>query len=44
MLKTQGLSHATLPQCQPLIDTMPSATFRLECTASLEHQFETAKT
>ena len=26
ILKTHGLSHATLPQCQPLIDTMPSAT------------------
>ena len=44
ILKTQGLSHATLPQCQPLIDTMPSATLRLEFTAYLEHQFETAKT
>jgi len=44
ILKTQGLSHATLPQCQPLIDTMPSATVRLEFTASLEHQFATAKT
>src|SRR5712692_4536027 len=44
ILKTQGLSHATLPQCQPLIDTMPSATLRLEFTAYLAHQFETAKT
>jgi hypothetical protein len=44
MLKTQGLSHATLPQGPPLIDTMPSATLRLELTASLAHPFETAKT
>jgi len=44
MLKTHGLSHATLPQCQPLIDTMPSATLRLEFPASLAHQCATAKT
>ena len=44
LLKTHGLSHATLPQCQPLIDTMPSATLRLEFNAYLEHQLKTAKT
>jgi hypothetical protein len=44
MLKTQGLSHATLAQCEPLIDTMPSAALRLEFTAYLAHQLETAKT
>jgi len=43
MLKTHGLSHATLTQCQPLIDTIPSATLRLEFPASLAHQFKTAK-
>jgi hypothetical protein len=44
ILKTQGISHATLTQCQPLIDTMPSATLRLEFSAYLAHQLETAKT
>jgi len=44
LLKTHGLSHATLPQCQPLIDTMPSATLRLEFNAYLEHQLKTATT
>jgi len=44
LLKTHGLSHATLPQCQPLIDTMPSATLRLEFNAYLAHQLKTATT
>jgi len=42
ILKTHGLSHATLTQCQPLIDTMPSATLRLEFRAYLSYQLETA--
>lgn len=42
ILKTHGLSHATLTQCQPLIDTMPSAALRLEFRAYLVYQLETA--
>ena len=30
ILKSQGLSHDTLAQCQPLIDAMPSAALRQE--------------
>src|SRR6266436_1819800 len=30
IVKTQGLSHATRAQCQPLIDAMPSAALRRE--------------
>jgi hypothetical protein len=44
MLKTQGLSHATLAQCEPLIDAMPSAALRLEFHAYLAFHLETAKT
>jgi len=33
ILKTQGLSHATLAQGKPLIDAMPSAALRLEFAA-----------
>ncbi len=44
MLKTQGLSHDTLAQCQPLIDAMPSSTLRLEFHAYLAFELETAKT
>jgi hypothetical protein len=44
ILKTQGLSHDTLAQCEPLIDAMPSAALRLEFAAYLAHQLETAKT
>ncbi len=44
ILKTKGLSHDTLAQCEPLIETMPSAALRLEFQAYLEVQFETAKT
>jgi hypothetical protein len=44
MLKTQGLSHATLAQCQPRISAMPSAPLRLELEAYLEYQRATAKT
>ena len=44
ILKTTGLSHDTLAQCEPLIDAMPSAALRLECRASLAFELETAKT
>jgi hypothetical protein len=44
MLKTTGLSHDTLAQCQPLIDTMPSSALRLAFHASLECERETATT
>ena len=44
ILKTTGLSHDTLAQCEPLIDAMPSAALRLEFRASLAFELETAKT
>lgn len=44
MLKTQGLSHDTLAQCEPLIAAMPSAAVRREFRAYLEVQLATAKT
>lgn len=44
LLKTQGLSPATLAQCEPLIDAIPTAAVRLEFTAYLEYQLETART
>src|SRR6266853_238173 len=44
ILKTKGLSHDTLAQCEPLIAEMPSAALRLEFSAYLKYQLETAKT
>lgn len=44
ILKTTGLSHATLAQCEPLINAMPSVALRLEFHAYLAFQLETAKT
>jgi len=44
ILKTQGLSHDTLAQCEPLIDAIPSAALRREFPAYLTFQLETAKT
>jgi hypothetical protein len=44
MLKTKGLSHDTLAQGQPRLSEMPSASWRLECAASLAYQLDTAKT
>ncbi len=44
ILKTKGLSHDTLAQCQPRISAMPSAPLRLEFAAYLEYQLATAKT
>jgi hypothetical protein len=42
LVKMQGLSHATLAQCEPLLDTRPSAAVRQECRAYLAYQLETA--
>jgi hypothetical protein len=44
ILKTQGLCHDTLTQCQPLIAEMPSAPLRQELVAYLEYELATAKT
>lgn len=44
ILKTNGLSHDSLAQCQPLIDTMPSGALRLAFHAYLAFELETAKT
>jgi len=44
ILKTIGLSHDTLAQCQPLIDAMPSRALRLEFNAYLAFELETATT
>src|SRR3989442_2653442 len=44
LLKTQGLSHDTLAQCAPLIDTIPSRAVRHEFAGYLQYQLETAKT
>jgi hypothetical protein len=44
ILKTKGLSHDTLAQCQPLIGAIPSALVRQEFEAYLEYQLATAKT
>lgn len=44
MLKTQGLSHHTLAQCEPLIDAIPSVAVRREFTGSLHYQLQTATT
>ncbi len=42
IVQMQGLSHATLAPCEPLLDTMPSAAVRQACRASLAYQRETA--
>jgi len=44
VVKMQGLSHAPLAQCEPLLATMPSAALRRECHAYLVYQLETATT
>lgn len=44
ILKTHGLGGNTLPQCEPLIDAMPTAAIRQEFRAYLYYQLETAKT
>lgn len=43
ILKTTGLSHATLAQCTPLIDAMPSTALRQEFHAYLAFELETAQ-
>ena len=43
MLKTHGLTHDTLTQCEPLLDTMASVRVRQEVARYLHHQLETAK-
>jgi hypothetical protein len=42
ILKTQGLSHDTLAQCEPLIDAIPSSTVRREFAGYLQYQLQTA--
>ena len=44
LLKTHGLSHDTLAQCAPLLDTIPSRAVRREFAGYLQYQLETAKT
>jgi len=44
ILKTRGLSHATLAQCTPLLDAMPSPALRQEFHAYLTFELETAQT
>lgn len=43
ILKTQGLSHDTLAQCEPLLDAIPSGAVRREFAGSLQYQLERAK-
>ena len=42
LLKTQGLSHDTLAQCEPLIHAIPSQTVRREFAGYLQYQLQTA--
>lgn len=44
ILKTQGLGTATVAQCEPLIEAMPTTAIRQEFRAYLAHQLETATT
>jgi hypothetical protein len=44
ILKTQGLSPATLAQCKPLIDAIPTIAIRQEFRAYLVYQLDTATT
>jgi len=44
IVKRQGLSHATLAQCEPLLTTMPSPALRRECRAYLVYQLGIATT
>jgi hypothetical protein len=43
ILKTRGLTHDTLTQGEPLLDTMASVRVRQEFSRYLHHQLETAK-
>ncbi|MGC1954133.1 MAG: hypothetical protein WA970_16490 [Gammaproteobacteria bacterium] len=42
ILKARGLTHDTLSECEPLLDTMASVRVRQEFSRYLRHQFETA--
>ena len=42
ILKTQGLSGATLAECKPLIEEMPTAALRRELSAYLDYEFQSA--
>lgn len=42
ILKTRGLCHDTLRECEPLLDTMASVRVRQEFARYLHHQLETA--
>jgi len=42
ILKTKGLSHATLAQCEPIIQTIPSVGVRRDFLAYLQRQLDTA--
>jgi hypothetical protein len=42
LLKTHGLTHDTLTQCEPLLDTMASVRVRQEFARYLHHQLEMA--
>lgn len=44
ILKNQGLSHATLAQCEPLIAAIPSEAVRREFTGYLHYQLQIATT
>lgn len=44
ILKIKGLSHDSRAQCEPLIDTMPSAALRQEFRAYLDYELKTATT
>jgi len=43
ILKNRGLTHDTLHECEPLLDTMASVRVRQEFSRYLHHQLETAK-
>jgi hypothetical protein len=44
ILKTKGLCHDTVAQCEPLIEAMPSRDIQREFRAYLAYELETAKT
>jgi hypothetical protein len=43
ILKTRGLTHDTLHECEPLLDTMTSVRVRQEFSRYLHYQLESAK-
>jgi hypothetical protein len=44
ILKTKGLSHSTLAQCEPFIQAIPSVGMRRDFLAYLQRQLDTATT